>query len=257
MDGYIFRRKTPYYFPQGVFYITNPSDVYNPEKRTVTINGADKWAYLDGTLYGRLSGTYQTNIDVDLYSATRELLKLSRFDDSAYNLSWEFYKLEQSLDNEYQKVTDWGLDSYLQEIKDGTVQSIFGNIDMNNRHIITWSNELRETYKDALESWGYSPDTGAIDTVFGGSARFGEDINGTGWEIAFSPILPDGTFLSKDIVYEYIRKNYKTFIYGNPRDILIEIKGKVKPLTYTKIENLYMKFKDKIDLFTKTIRDNS
>lgn len=72
--------------------------------------------------------------------------------------------------------------------------------------------------------------------------------------------LKQGIILDKEeltIVYDYIRKNYKTFIYGNPRDILIEIKAKVKPLTYTKIENLYMKFKDKIDLFTKTIRDNS
>lgn len=73
--------ETPYYFPQGVFYVTNPSDAYNPGTRTVTINGADKWCYLDGTLYGRLSGTYQTNIDNDLYAATRALLKLSRFKD--------------------------------------------------------------------------------------------------------------------------------------------------------------------------------
>lgn len=79
--GIYLDEKTPYYFPQGVFYITNPNDAYNPDARTVTINGADKWAYLDGTLYGRLSGTYQTNIDVDLYSATREILKLSRFKD--------------------------------------------------------------------------------------------------------------------------------------------------------------------------------
>lgn len=72
--------------------------------------------------------------------------------------------------------------------------------------------------------------------------------------------LKQGIILDSEelnIVYEYIRENYKTFIYGNPRDILMEIKGKVKPLTYTKIENLYMKFKDKINLFTKTIRDNS
>lgn len=79
--GIYLDEKTPYYFPQGVFYITNPSDTYNPDARTVTINGADKWAYLDGTLFGRLSGTYQTSIDVDLYSAIRELLKLSRFKD--------------------------------------------------------------------------------------------------------------------------------------------------------------------------------
>ena len=73
--------ETPYYFPQGVFYITNPSDTYNPDERTVTINGADKWVYLDGTLFGRLTGTYQTNIDVNLYSAIRGLLKISRFKD--------------------------------------------------------------------------------------------------------------------------------------------------------------------------------
>lgn len=73
--------ETPYYFPQGVFYVTNPSDIYNPDTRTITINGSDKWAYLDGTLFGRLSGTYQTSIDVDLYSAIREILKLSRFKD--------------------------------------------------------------------------------------------------------------------------------------------------------------------------------
>lgn len=73
--------ETPYYFPQGVFYVINPEDVYNPSTRTVTINGVDKWAYLDGTLFGRLSGIYQTGIGVDLYSATRELLKLSRFKD--------------------------------------------------------------------------------------------------------------------------------------------------------------------------------
>ena len=79
--GIYLDEKTPYYFPQGVFYITNPSDTYNPNERIVTINGTDKWAYLDGTLFGRLYGTYQTNIDVSLYDATRELLRLSRYKD--------------------------------------------------------------------------------------------------------------------------------------------------------------------------------
>lgn len=52
-----------------------------------------------------------------------------------------------------------------------------------------------------------------------------------------------------------LKKDYKTIIYGNPKDILNEIKFKVKPLTYNKIENLYIKFKDKIDMFTKNIRE--
>ena len=71
--------------------------------------------------------------------------------------------------------------------------------------------------------------------------------------------LKQGIVLDNDelnIVYTYIKKNYKTIIYGNPKDILLEIKKIVKPLTYNKIENLYIKFKDKIDLFTKTIRED-
>ena len=77
--GIYIDEETPYYFPQGVFYVSNPSDTYNPSTRTVTINGVDKWAYLDGTLFGKLSGTYQTNVDVNLYDAIRELLKISRY----------------------------------------------------------------------------------------------------------------------------------------------------------------------------------
>lgn len=49
-----------------------------------------------------------------------------------------------------------------------------------------------------------------------------------------------------DIIYDYIKKDYKTFIYGNPRPILDELKQKVKPITYNKIETLYIKYKNKI-----------
>lgn len=49
-----------------------------------------------------------------------------------------------------------------------------------------------------------------------------------------------------DIIYDYVKKDYKTFIYGNPRTVLDEVKEKVRPLTYNKIENLYQQFKDKI-----------
>ena len=58
-----------------------------------------------------------------------------------------------------------------------------------------------------------------------------------------------------DIIYNYIKNNYKTLIYGNPKsNTRNEIKYQVKPLTYNKIENLYMQFKDKIDNFTKNIK---
>lgn len=74
--------KTPYYFPQGVFYISNPNESYQPSNKTIKINGIDKWAFLDGTLGGKLHGTYQTNIGNDILEATRALLRLSRFDNS-------------------------------------------------------------------------------------------------------------------------------------------------------------------------------
>ena len=64
--------------------------------------------------------------------------------------------------------------------------------------------------------------------------------------------LKQGIILDEDelnIIFNYIKDSYKTIIYGNPREILLEIKNKVKPITYNKIENLYIKFKDKIDLF--------
>lgn len=111
---------------------------------------------------------------------------------------------QQNLEDEYAKISEWGLDDYADQIKDGTIQTKFGNVDMDKRTIIQWSDELKQTYADELASWNYDPEIGSIDTVFGGSQRFGEDLDGNGWEIAFTPILPDGTFLSKDTVNEYI-----------------------------------------------------
>ncbi|MDD7735972.1 MAG: hypothetical protein PT941_04260, partial [Bacillales bacterium] len=114
--------------------------------------------------------------------------------------------ITEGLEEEYQKISDWGLDDYAEQIKNGTIQTVFGNVDMDKRTIINWSDELKQTYADALASWDYDPEVGSIDTVFGGSERFGEDLNGNGWEVAFTPILPNGTFLSKDTVEEYINQ---------------------------------------------------
>lgn len=120
------------------------------------------------------------------------------------NSDKELSDAKRNLQDEYQKITDLDLDEYASKIKDKTVQTKFGNVDMDKRTIITWSDELKQTYKEALDSWDYDPEIGTIDTVFGASDRFGEKLNGEGWEVAFTPILPDGTFLSKDTVSEYI-----------------------------------------------------
>lgn len=124
--------------------------------------------------------------------------------------SWELEtKIKASLDpntalnNELQKLTNWGLEDYSDQIKNGTLHQ-FGNIDMDKRVILEWSQELKDYYYTQLASWDYEPEVGSIDTVFGGSDQF------DGHEIAFSPILQteDGkaVFLSKDNLYEYINK---------------------------------------------------
>lgn len=58
-------------------------------------------------------------------------------------------------------------------------------------------------------------------------------------------------------IYTYIKKNYKNIIFGNPKDVLTDIKDEVKANTYNKIVNLYMQYKDKLELLVKTIRENS
>lgn len=136
-----------------------------------------------------------------LDSSSKELDSLNN-DEQTQNLA----NARKNLTNEYDKISNWGLDYYADQIKNNTIQTKFGNVDMDKRTIIHWSDELKQTYADALASWDYDPEVGSIDTVFGGSERFGEGFKGhkEGWEVAFTPILPDGTFLSKDTVEEYI-----------------------------------------------------
>lgn len=56
--GVVLSDGTEFYLPQGVFYISNPEEMYYPSEKTVTLNLVDKWAYLDGTLMGQLGSAY-------------------------------------------------------------------------------------------------------------------------------------------------------------------------------------------------------
>lgn len=47
-----------YLFPQGVFYSSNPGGSYLQSNRLATLNLVDKWAYMDGSLFGRVKGAY-------------------------------------------------------------------------------------------------------------------------------------------------------------------------------------------------------
>ena len=49
-----------------------------------------------------------------------------------------------------------------------------------------------------------------------------------------------------NIIYNYIKTKYKDFLNGNEKELLSEIKQKVKPTTYQKIEQLYNLYQNKI-----------
>lgn len=71
-----------FYFPQGVFYATNPQEMIKPSSDTISYDLVDKWAYLDGTLFGDLPDTMkveQSNA-TSIFEVIQKILKLSRFD---------------------------------------------------------------------------------------------------------------------------------------------------------------------------------
>lgn len=77
--GLVLSDGTEYYLPQGVFYISNPEEVFAPDRKTVTYNLVDKWAYLDGTLFGKLCASYQVNTGANIFYAMNQILKIDRF----------------------------------------------------------------------------------------------------------------------------------------------------------------------------------
>lgn len=68
-----------FYLPQGIFYIQNPSALYSPAEKTTTLNLVDKWAYLDGSLFGNLEAAYSVSTGTNIFSAMDSILNLSRY----------------------------------------------------------------------------------------------------------------------------------------------------------------------------------
>ena len=85
----------------------------------------------------------------------------------------------------------------------GNLQKV-GNIDNGNRPFIFWDEKELKEQQEAIESWGESVDDiiGSYSTAYGGSEEF------DGVEIAFTPIINDGTgkgkLLTKETLYKYI-----------------------------------------------------
>lgn len=78
-EGIILDDGTEYYIPQGLFEIENPQETLKPGQKTVTYNLVDKWANLDGTLFGNLEDVYEVQAGTNIFSAIAALLRLDKF----------------------------------------------------------------------------------------------------------------------------------------------------------------------------------
>ena len=101
-EGMILPDNTEFYIQQGVFVIGTPTEQFYPAERTITYELVDKWANLDGTLFGNLEGTYEVPVGTNIYNPITALLTEDRGNgtkvDSITPTFTDYYNtLEQTL----------------------------------------------------------------------------------------------------------------------------------------------------------------
>lgn len=163
---------------------------------------------------------YKSMFDEISTTLDESTIKANDFKDAVKDM------FEDGLNEEYQKIKDWGLDKYETQIKNGTLQSVFGNVDMDHRNVINWTLDEIENAKDQLKDIKFYDGDGnfidsyydqlkasaekgydTIDTVFGDVMEKIEGYDGI-TDIAFSHIVnnDDGTykFLGQKTAQEYL-----------------------------------------------------
>ena len=212
MGAYI-DEKTPYYFPQGVFYVSNPNDTYQPTTKTIKINGVDKWAYLDGTLHGKLSGTYQTNINVNLYDATRELLRLPTVAPTRV-------------------ITDNNIENYF-DVKNGSYYfKLSGSVFTSNNKQTNSSTAITTltAKRDMVISFGYSYSSQEDKDLFTlkvGGVTIENEVSGATKSKTFSGVIFKGQTISFQ---------YKKDSYGSSNDDVCKVFDMLVSQTYSVVD---------------------
>ena len=77
-EGLVLSDGTDYYIQQGIFLIDSPIETVEPNQRVMTYNLVDKWANLDGKLFGHLEGTYECTYGVNIFQPIVALLSEDR-----------------------------------------------------------------------------------------------------------------------------------------------------------------------------------
>lgn len=85
LKGVTLKDGSEFYISQGVFYLNSPKTGWKPNSRTAEYSLVDKWAYLDGTLFGNLESTYEVPMmtdgkRTDIFEAMQGILDLSIYD---------------------------------------------------------------------------------------------------------------------------------------------------------------------------------
>lgn len=78
-EGLILPNGDEYYIPQGLFEIESPKETLKPGQKQVTYSLVDKWANLDGTLFGNLEDVYRVDAGTNIFSAIASILQLDRY----------------------------------------------------------------------------------------------------------------------------------------------------------------------------------
>lgn len=129
-EGLILPDGTEYYLPQAVFYVENPQETFLPGQKIANYSLVDKWAYLDGTLFGNLDATYQVPANTNIFNAMKSILDFDRGNgvkvDSTTPIFTEYYN------------------GKTQELPDGTNASL-----INSPYTLTIDNE-GGAYSDVL-----------------------------------------------------------------------------------------------------------
>lgn len=148
-EGLILSDGTEYYIQQGVFLLEAPVEKVKPDGKTVTLNLVDKWAALDGRLFGYLDGTYEVPVNTYIFDPIKTLLAEDR--GNGY-----------PVDNTTPVFTNWYVGK-TQELPGGTVISVLAapydlRIDAENGSIADVILGLAEM----INAWvGYDP-SGAL-----------------------------------------------------------------------------------------------
>ena len=116
-EGLILPDGTEYYIPQGVFEIENPQESLKPGQKTVTYSLVDKWANLDGSLFGNLEDVYSFPAGTNIFVAMGSLLVFDRYTmNAATDPTHMVDSVKPNFTNYYNGKT--------QTLTDGTVVSL-------------------------------------------------------------------------------------------------------------------------------------